>query len=198
MTPRQFNLILFTIFTALLVQFIIRQPLRKQRARVTEIEERVTNLEEVVTVITLTAVRHRPAPAPTVQPAPTSAVDSARAVHALLLASIQIQETGGEADPAQAVTNNGRDCGWYQICPAYYADAVDSSLGRTVDWPTYEQAVTSRVWSERLVVCYWSRYAVPARQGDSDQARARINNGGPQGHKHNATLKYWAEVQSRL
>lgn len=46
---------------------------------------------------------------------------------------------------------------------------------------------------------YMSIYALPQRLGRAvtDQDRARIWNGGPNGYKIAATVKYWAQVQAK-
>ena len=60
--------------------------------------------------------------------------------------------------------------------------------------------VGSIVIADRVVRCYMKRYATPRRLGREAtmQDIARIHNGGPNGYKKQATLKYWKKVEKIL
>ena len=97
-------------------------------------------------------------------------------------------ESGG--DP-KAVGDGGKAIGIYQIHRAYWQDAVahDPSIGgsyRDCYDPTY---------AERVVRAYLDRYAP---KNATIEQLARIHNGGPQGHKKKATIKYWRKVKDAL
>ncbi len=55
-------------------------------------------------------------------------------------------------------------------------------------------------YSTRVFHAYMARYATVRRLGRpvTDQDRARIWNGGPNGYKKTATIKYWTKVQKEL
>ena len=107
-----------------------------------------------------------------------------------LLDAIREKESGGEADPANAVGDGGKAIGPYQIWRAYWQDAVqhDPSIGGT-----YEDC-RDAAYAERVILAYWSRYA-PAYDYET---LARIHNGGPKGHRRRGTLGYWRDVQGNL
>ena len=83
----------------------------------------------------------------------------------------------------------------YQIWESYWKDATEfSNLGgkyRDCFVPEYV---------DRVVRCYMKRYATPRRLGREAtmQDIARIHNGGPNGYKKQATLKYWKKVEKIL
>ncbi len=55
-------------------------------------------------------------------------------------------------------------------------------------------------YSKRVFRSYMARYATSRRLGRTvtDQDRARIWNGGPNGYRKTATIKYWNKVQKEL
>ena len=55
-------------------------------------------------------------------------------------------------------------------------------------------------YAKRVFARYMERYATERRLGRpvTDQDRARIWNGGPNGYKKKATLKYWDKVRKEL
>ena len=118
------------------------------------------------------------------------------AEHRALLDAIQQVETGGSDNPATAVGDGGKALGWYQIHRVYWIDAVKQDPGLAEFG--YERCCTDKDLAERTVVAYWNKYAIPRRRGDSDEARARMHNGGLNGHKRDSTLKYWAKDQRHL
>lgn len=110
--------------------------------------------------------------------------------HAKLLDAIKQVESGGDDE---AVGDNGRSLGGYQIQEAYFKDAqeFDSSL-RVYK---YEDVTKDNV-ARSVIRAYWRRYATEKRIGGkvTDEHRSRIHNGGPNGHKKKSTKKYWTKI----
>ena len=94
-----------------------------------------------------------------------------------------------------AVGDGGNAIGVYQIWESYWKDATEfCNLGgkyRDCFVPEY---------ADRIVRCYMKRYATPRPLGREAtmQDIARIHNGGPNGYKKQATLKYWEKVEKIL
>jgi len=113
----------------------------------------------------------------------------------------QVESSGNE----DAVGDNGRSIGPLQIQRAYYNDAVErnSSLqsGKYAGY-TYEncKGPGSFEYSREVAECYMNRYATERRLGHPPtfEDMARIHNGGPNGHKMEATKKYWEKVNKIL
>ena len=110
-----------------------------------------------------------------------------------ILDAIRQVETGGCADPANAVGDGGKALGPYQIHRVYWQDAVERDPSLVANGETYAN-VRSQAYAERVVMAYWSRYA----KSWTAEELARIHNGGPKGHRKSATLGYWAKVQAAL
>ena len=95
-----------------------------------------------------------------------------------------------------AVGDNGNAIGAYQIWYAYWYDAVeyDPSIGGK-----YKDCY-DKEYSEKIINAYWKRYANEKRLGRkvTDEDRARIHNGGPNGYKRKATVGYWSEVKGKM
>ena len=95
-----------------------------------------------------------------------------------------------------AVGDNGNAIGAYQIWHAYWYDAVeyDPSIGGK-----YEDCY-NKDYSEKIINAYWKRYANERRLGRkvTDEDRARIHNGGPNGYKKEATVGYWDKVKGKM
>ena len=95
-----------------------------------------------------------------------------------------------------AVGDNGNAIGAYQIWYAYWYDAVeyDPSIGGK-----YEDCY-NKDYSEKIINAYWKRYANEKRLGRkvTDEDRARIHNGGPNGYKKKATVGYWSDVKGKM
>ena len=108
--------------------------------------------------------------------------------HERLLEAIKQVESRGNPN---AVGDNGRAIGPFQIWKSYWQDAVehDKNIGGR-----YEDC-KNEDYARRIVLAYWDRYA-PADA--TDEQLARLHNGGPKGHKLKATLKYWAKVKKEL
>ncbi len=113
--------------------------------------------------------------------------------HAHLLDAICTVESNCDDD---AVGDGGDSIGAYQIQYAYWKDATDfdKSIGGS-----YQDCKDSE-YSRKIVLAYWSRYAIIDRVGEevTDEDRARIHNGGPNGYKRNSTNKYWTKVKAVL
>ena len=108
-------------------------------------------------------------------------------------------ETGGLADPLNAVGDNGRSRGPYQIMEDYYNDAVQKDPSLRDGDKSYDNVsgAGSKEYSERVIQAYMDRYATEARLGRTatDEDIARIHNGGPNGYKRTSAFYYWIKVQ---
>ena len=117
-------------------------------------------------------------------------------------AAIQKQESGAAKDPLNAVGDQGRSIGPYQIMRGYYNDAVQQNPSLTNGGRSYENVRGPGSLSYGIEVgnAYMERYATKRRLGRTPTYEdfARIHNGGPNGYKSPATVKYWREVKSRL
>lgn len=118
-------------------------------------------------------------------------IDAARAkLRPLLDALVQVESSGRD----DAVGDAGNALGSCQIWRAYWSDAVEHApaIGGA-----YED-VRSRVYAERIVVAYWMRYASAAVRDADLERLARVHNGGPRGHRKQATVGYWQRVQRAI
>jgi len=106
-----------------------------------------------------------------------------------LLDAMRIVETGGEKDPANAIGDNGKSIGPYQIQLAYWFDS--DSFG------DYQQ-VRDKRYAERVMVNYWLRYCPDALMTGDLETLARIHNGGVGGVNSKATLAYWNRVLDQM
>jgi hypothetical protein len=107
-----------------------------------------------------------------------------------VLDAIRIVETGGEENPSEAVGDNGRSIGPFQISRAYWQDALehDPSIGGT-----YTDC-KDETYARQVVRAYLCRYV----KTWNDQTVARTHNGGPSGAKKKSTIKYWNKVRKHL
>ena len=113
----------------------------------------------------------------------------------------QVESCGNE----NAVGDNGRSIGALQIQRCYYNDAVErnSSLqsGKYAGYK-YENCSGpgSFEYSREVAQGYMNRYATERRLGHPPtyEDMARIHNGGPNGYKMEATVKYWEKVKKIL
>ena len=107
--------------------------------------------------------------------------------------SIWMQESSGREGP---IMGKKGERGALQIRECAWLDALeyDPSIGGE-----YEDVDTIE-YSLAIFRAYTARYGVPKRIGDMNpnEAKARIWNGGPSGHKKKATLHYWNDIKSRL
>lgn len=108
-----------------------------------------------------------------------------------ILDAIRAVETGGEADPANAVGDGGRALGPFQIHYSYWLDAT----ARRPDLRALGyQSVRDQEIAEQIVILYLTRYAPDWNV----RTVARIHNGGPRGHKKTATVKYANAVEAAI
>ena len=114
------------------------------------------------------------------------------------LDAIRKVESGGCADPLNAVGDGGLSIGPYQIMECYHSDAkaFDPSL------PPYEslRGPGSIANSERVMQAYSNRYTTEKRLGrpPTFEDFARNHNGGPDGYKKDSTVGYFAKVKGNL
>ena len=110
---------------------------------------------------------------------------------ALIMALIQVESSGRDC----VTGDGGRAIGCLQLHAAYVADAAQYS---GEDW-THVDAY-DRQTSIEIVSAYMARYATERRLGREVTAQdiARIHNGGPNGYKRAATVKYWEKVRKEL
>ena len=110
-----------------------------------------------------------------------------------LLCAIAIVESSGNP---LAVGDSGEALGLYQLRPIYVQD-VNRILGVTI----YQHADALHPGhAANMVRIYLSHYATPDRLGRpvTDQDRARIHNGGPNGWRKDCTTNYWTKVKGNL
>ena len=103
-----------------------------------------------------------------------------------LLHAIHMVETGGRLGPIKG--DGGAALGPLQIHRACWQDA---------NLPGKYEDVADLAYAKRVFAAYMARYATERRLGRpvTDEDRARIWNGGPNGYKKRATLKYWEKVR---
>ena len=106
-----------------------------------------------------------------------------------LLLAIAIVESSGNP---LAIGDDGLSWGLYQIRPAYVRD-VNRILG-SAEY-THRDAFNPQ-YAKRMVEVYLNHYATPERIGRpvTDEDRARIHNGGPNGWRKESTRAYWQKV----
>ena len=108
-----------------------------------------------------------------------------------ILDAIRAVETGGHADPANAVGDGGRALGPFQIHYSYWLDATERRPDlRALGY----QSVRDQAVAEQIVLAYLTRYAPDW----NIRTVARIHNGGPRGHKKAATKKYADKVEAAI
>ena len=120
---------------------------------------------------------------------------SSNSLHVDLLAAMC--EVESNCDPS-AVGDNGNAIGAYQIWYDYWYDAVTFKNNDDLKLSDGYESCYDKDYSERVVFAYWERYATIKRIGrtPTDEDRARIHNGGPNGYKKDSTLKYWRKIQN--
>jgi len=85
--------------------------------------------------------------------------------------------------------------GRYQIWEVYWFDAVER-LDKD-DRGQYND-VRNKAYAEWIMKRYWQRYNREAYNTKNWEVLARIHNGGPKGHKKEATVKYWRKVRQAI
>lgn len=104
-----------------------------------------------------------------------------------LLQAIHKVETDGKFGPI--LGDHGKALGPFQIHREYWKDS--RVPGRYEQCADYDYAV-------KVVTAYMNRFAPYYVRARNKEALARIHNGGPNGHKHGATKKYWLKVRKHL
>tara|TARA_Y100000310_G_C20658018_1_gene803061 strand:+ start:302 stop:751 length:450 start_codon:yes stop_codon:yes gene_type:complete len=85
--------------------------------------------------------------------------------------------------------------GRYQIWEVYWFDAVER-LDK--DEQGVYNDVRKKKYAEWIMKRYWMRFNRKAVENKDWETLARIHNGGPKGHKKEATKKYWEKVKKCL
>ena len=77
---------------------------------------------------------------------------------------------------------------------------ISEACWRDSGVPGNYEMVDDLAYSIKVFRKYQKRYAVPHRIGNMDinEAKSRIWNGGPNGHRKVATEKYWHNVERRI
>jgi len=101
-------------------------------------------------------------------------------------------ETGGHPDPANAIGDQGRSLGPYQISRAYFQDAVDHDPSL---YGLEYEGVRDQRMSEIIMLAYFERW-VPTPW--TFESLARTHNGGPRGRFKDSTLPYWRKCQEMI
>ena len=98
-------------------------------------------------------------------------------------------ESGGDDN---AVGDNGKSLGRFQIQKAYWKDAVDHQKHLKVNrkWEDVKYAD----YAEQVMLAYFDRYAAEKVKEKDWEYLARIHNGGPGIHKKPKTGKAWANT----
>ena len=106
-----------------------------------------------------------------------------------LVDAIHMVETSGRLGPIRG--DGGAALGPLQIHRACW---IDANIGGT-----YAQCA-GLAYSKRVFAAYMARYATSKRLGRpvTDEDRARIWNGGPNGYKKKATVAYWNKVKEQM
>ena len=111
--------------------------------------------------------------------------DSHRARYRALLDAIRQVETGGEADPANAVGDDGKALGPYQIWRAFWFDCV---------MPGGYNRVKEMEYAERCIIRYWKRYCPGPLGSGAEETLMAVFHYGPQGAKVGDRHNYIAKV----
>lgn len=123
---------------------------------------------------------------------PALAANSTKVDRPELFNALRQVESGGQPNEGRdAVGDNGKALGPYQLHYIYWKDATDfdKSIGGK-----YED-VKDKAYAEKVIKAYWKKYAP---KDATDEDLARIHNGGPKGNKKTATDGYWKKVKSKL
>lgn len=99
-------------------------------------------------------------------------------------------ESGGDNN---AIGDNGRAIGCMQIWKCVWEDVKHNEEFKGLEY----EDVKKREVALKVFHAYMKRYATKKRLGrePTDEDRARIWNGGPNGYKKKCTEKYWSKVR---
>ena len=120
-------------------------------------------------------------------------------VTARLLNAIKFVESSGDAS---AIGDNGKAVGAYQLHKVY-VDDVNNILKNKGSKIRFTYADRYNMHKSRVMTCiYLNHYGKLHERKTGKKASlevlARIHNGGPNGWKKEATLKYWNKIKKRL
>lgn len=96
-----------------------------------------------------------------------------------------------------AIGDNGRSIGRYQITKIY-VDDVNRIAGTRFTCADRNNPQKSRKMVEIYLAHYSKRYTRLTGKPVTDEVKARIHNGGPDGFKKHSTVKYWHKVKKVL
>jgi hypothetical protein len=115
---------------------------------------------------------------------------------AFVLALI-MQESGGND---RAIGDGGASHGPLQIQKACLIDANQWRKAKGLSQFRFPNACYDRQKSEQILIAYLHKYANEKRVGRPPTLEdyARIWNGGPNGYKKQATVKYWDKLKKAL
>ena len=99
-----------------------------------------------------------------------------------------LREVESNGNP-NAVGDQGRSLGPYQIQYAYWLDSRVPGRYRQVRHAAY---------AERVMRAYWERYCPEALAAQDYRTLARVHNGGPNGVRKPQTRVYWRKVRREL
>lgn len=134
-------------------------------------------------------VRASAAAAPAPESAPAAANTASYSLDELL-AALRLVETGGlRHEGRHATGDGGKAIGPYQIHRSYWKDSRLPGTHEDCRDPAYAREV---------VMAYWRRYCPRELAQGEVEVLARVHNGGPEGHRKSATLKFWRKVETEL
>ena len=112
-----------------------------------------------------------------------------------LFVAVMAVETGGEPDPTKAVGKDGLSFG-----PAQITDICREDVNRIFGTRFNRMSCANATISGYIFDRYLEHYATKERLGHepTDEDRARIWNGGPDGWKKECTIDYWRKVKVEL
>ena len=113
-----------------------------------------------------------------------------------VMAVMMVESSGND----RAVGDNGASHGPLQIQEACLIDANEWRKARGLSQFRFPQDCYDRQKAEQIMLSYLHRYATENRLGrrPTIEDYARIWNGGPNGYKIQATVKYWNKVKKEL
>ena len=116
---------------------------------------------------------------------PTRTTLQTMTISNLISALIIVESSGND----QAIGDNGRALGPLQIHRGVVLD-----VNRITGSNYRHSEMTNRAAARAVCEAYLRHYG----RGKSLEEKARIWNGGPQGHKKTVTLSYWRRVQKAI
>lgn len=114
------------------------------------------------------------------------------------LEAVKMVESSGKSN---AVGDRGAALGAFQIHEGYFNDAKEydkqnkGKFGLTDK--SYKDCFNPNI-AKQVVRAYLERYSAANVKAGKWEILARQHNGGPNGHKVNATKVYWAKVQREM